>query len=227
MCTYGSSAFQTHKHTVRRAHIVRAPPPSVPLWSGDLIKVDFTDLSVIYAMRFNSLSRILSPTSQGKSAFLTRPPSPLVLRKMNTYAKLGQHVCLNRPLVRNVHWNQYRHPPSPVVLVCSIQMLWELIPTSCFQPEQRVDLKSCCTDTTFSIPSSVAIMVPLDPLKPKSICAPYNLPKGKAVIKESTLQSTWNVWWIRKHWRFQTYGRFGHFSGVYTYQPFLPYEETQ
>lgn len=40
---YGSSAFQTRNYTVRRAHIVRAPPQPVTLWPGDLIEVDLPE----------------------------------------------------------------------------------------------------------------------------------------------------------------------------------------
>ena len=38
--TYGYSPQQSTAHTIRRAHIVRAPSPSTTLWPGDFVEID-------------------------------------------------------------------------------------------------------------------------------------------------------------------------------------------
>lgn len=93
--TYGSSAFQTRKHTVRRAHIVRAPTQSVTLWPGDFIEVDLPEDMLnsdnTFSVEPHSVSVmwpepcIVSDVS-GKIRISNTSASPLVLRR-------DEHLC--------------------------------------------------------------------------------------------------------------------------------------
>lgn len=96
--TYGSSASQTRKHTVRRAHIAQAPPQSVTLWPGDFIEVDLPEDMLgsdnTFSVEPHSLTDksvmwpepcIVSDVS-GKIRIPNTTASPLVLRR-------NEHLC--------------------------------------------------------------------------------------------------------------------------------------
>lgn len=96
--TYGSSAFQTRKHTVCRAHIVRAPPQSVTLLPGDFIEVDLPEDMLSSDNTFSVEPHSLSDKSvmwhepyivsdvSGKIRIPNTTASPLVLRR-------NEHLC--------------------------------------------------------------------------------------------------------------------------------------
>lgn len=110
--TYGSSPQQSTAHTIRRAHIVRAPSPSTTLWPSDLVEIDLPSEMLSSVNTFSVEPRIVTDQSMSW-------PEPCLVSSVSGKLCIPNLTSAPRMLKRNEHFCKVRCTFVPKVPTCT------------------------------------------------------------------------------------------------------------